>query len=62
MIMSDAVVAIAGLDTQQYFACKMMFQEIWKIYAVVHDQASFCLILPHFASICALNLPSIYPL
>ena len=38
MVLSDAVAAIAGHDTQQYFACKMMFQEIWKIYAVVHDQ------------------------
>ena len=40
MVLSDAVVAIAGLDTQQYFTCKMTFQEIWKIYAVIHDQVT----------------------
>jgi len=37
MVVSDAVVAIAGHDTQHYFNLKMIFQEIWKTYAVVHD-------------------------
>jgi len=37
MVVTDAVVAIAGHDTQHYFKLKMMFQEIWKTYAVVLD-------------------------
>jgi len=38
MVVSDAVVAIAALDTQQYFHLKSVLQFVWKTYAVVLDQ------------------------
>jgi len=37
MVHTDALVAIAGLDTQHYFNLKMIFNEMFKTYAVVHD-------------------------
>merc|ERR1712086_330468 len=40
MVVSDAVVALAGHDTQHYFNLKMIFQEVWKIYATVLDQVT----------------------
>jgi len=38
MVCSDAVVAIAGHDTQHYFHLRSTLQEVWKTYAIVYDQ------------------------
>merc|ERR1712166_34397 len=38
MVCSDAVVAIAGHDTQHYFHLRSTVQEVWKTYAIVYDQ------------------------
>jgi len=38
MVTNDAVVAIAGHDTQQYFHLKTVMQSIWMSYVVVLDQ------------------------
>jgi len=38
MVASDAVVAIAALDTKQYFHLKTVLLEVWKGYVIVLDQ------------------------
>jgi len=40
MVVTDALYAIAGHDTQHYANLKMIFQEVWKTYAVILDQVS----------------------
>lgn len=38
MVITDAVVAIAGLDTHQYFQLKTIMQKLFLTYVVVLDQ------------------------
>jgi hypothetical protein len=38
MVVTDAIAAIAGLDTQQYFHLKCVFSEMLKSYMVIGDQ------------------------